>query len=137
MMGSIIEWDGVGPGNVLGGEWGDVWFELHTFKVFDDTVGSGAVTVPEWPPAAVVFGKLGVGGGAGEEVAVVSSIGRWGVRETVEVHLDEGVLWSEDIAEAVSDEKEAIGGSEDGGVEGIGGGVGGDEGIVGGCWLEE
>jgi hypothetical protein len=60
-VGGVLEWDVVGPGDVLGRERDGVGFELDAFEVFDDAVGGSAVAVPEWPPAAVLFGKGGVG----------------------------------------------------------------------------
>jgi hypothetical protein len=60
-------------------------------------------------------------------VAVVAAGGRRFVGEVVGVDLDEGVLGSEDVLEAVGDEEEAVGGGEDGLVEGVRIWVGGDK----------
>ena len=60
-VGSVEEWDGIGPSDVLGREGDGVGFELDAFKVLDDTVGGGAVAMPEWPPAAVLLRESGVG----------------------------------------------------------------------------
>ena len=117
-MGSVLERDVVGPSDVLVGPRDGVGLEFDALEVFDDTVGGSAITVPEWPPAAVVFGKGGVRRGRREEVAVVGAVGRRVGGKTIRVDLDEGVLGPEDVLKAVGDEEEAVGGSENGLVKG-------------------
>ena len=55
-----MERDVVGPSNVLGGKRDGVRFELDSLEVFEDTVGGCAITVPEWPPAAILLRKSGI-----------------------------------------------------------------------------
>ena len=132
-VGGGLEGDVVGPSNVLGGERDRVGFELDALEVFDDTVGGRAITVPERPPAAILFGEGRVGQGRGEEVAVIGAIGRRVGGKVVGVDLNKGVLGSKDVLEAVGDEEESVGGSQDGSVKAVGVGVGSDEGRVEGC----
>ena len=53
-----------------------VGFEFDSFEVFDNTIGGGAISVPDGPPALIRFWEVGIGFWAGEEVAVVSGVGR-------------------------------------------------------------
>eukprot|EP00977_Amphora_coffeiformis_P023973 scaffold14842_cov165-Amphora_coffeaeformis.AAC.1 len=99
-VGWVVEGYGVGPGDVFAGVWDGGGFELHALQVFDDSVGCGAVSVPDGPPAAGCFWEVLVRGWLAEEVAVVGS-------------------WC--------DEEEFVGGVEDGFVEGGGVGFAGDE----------
>eukprot|EP00977_Amphora_coffeiformis_P024878 scaffold17428_cov99-Amphora_coffeaeformis.AAC.1 len=72
-VGWVVEGYGVGPGDVFAGVWDGGGFELHALQVFDDSVGCGAVSVPDGPPAAGFFWEILVGGWLAEEVAVVVS----------------------------------------------------------------
>eukprot|EP00977_Amphora_coffeiformis_P017282 scaffold5536_cov186-Amphora_coffeaeformis.AAC.5 len=123
-IGWVVEWYGVGPGNVFAVVWGGGRFGLHALQVFDDSVGCGAVSVPDGPPVAGLFREVLVGGWLAEEVAVVGS---WCRGLVVEVDLDSGEPGLECSLEPVSDEEEFVGGGEDGFVEGEGVGFAGDE----------
>eukprot|EP00977_Amphora_coffeiformis_P006582 scaffold1414_cov234-Amphora_coffeaeformis.AAC.2 len=123
-MGWVVEWYGVGPGDVFVGVGDGGGLELNALQVFDDAVGCGAVSVPDGPPAAGLFREVLVGGWLAEEVAVVGSRCRGLV---VEVDLDCGEPGSECGLESVGDEEEFVGGGEDGFVEGGGVGLAGDK----------
>jgi hypothetical protein len=55
VVGGVVEWDGVGPGDVLGGGGCGGGFEFHAFAIFDGAVVGCAVSVPDGPPAAVLL----------------------------------------------------------------------------------
>eukprot|EP00977_Amphora_coffeiformis_P012605 scaffold3161_cov146-Amphora_coffeaeformis.AAC.5 len=61
-VGWVVEGYGVGPGDVFAGVWDGGGFELHALQVFDDSVGCGAVSVPDGPPAAGCFWEVLVRG---------------------------------------------------------------------------
>ena len=52
-------------------------FEFDTFEIFNDTIGGGAIAVPEWPPAAVWFGEGGVSRRAGKEMTLICAVHGW------------------------------------------------------------
>ena len=73
----VKEWDGVGPSNVLGGRRVGSWFEFNSFQILNDVVRRCAVSVPDWPPASVLFRQGGISRGGSQEVAAVGTGGGW------------------------------------------------------------
>lgn len=115
--GWVVEWDVVSPSNVFGCVGGDSWLEFNAVKVFDDAIGGSPIAMPDWPPASMLFRKCVVGGGEGEEVAIVCGWRSDGERGLTQVDLDEGKEWTKACLKAVSDEEETVRGSEDGGMK--------------------
>jgi hypothetical protein len=125
----VEEGDDFCPSDVFVGVGSGGWVKEDTLAVIEDIVRAERERVPFGPPTRCNVGKVGVGGVAGVEVAIVKA-GRGGVGAAgfdaglVEVDGDQVPTGTECARVKVGDEEEPIGGGEDrGGKFDAGGGA--------------